>query len=176
MRLTQTQFEETKSRILLMDETQRREILKIIDATTKKPDTELGNTPGFTLHRQVQQSLSIRTKSNIPSLSNLKRLKPQLASRFEAVGKEFNLELSRLFPKVTLQELYGIYRYFVQMAVNRVEDLDKVLSSENVLDALVPLNELVDDQLPGYRSAGILQTMILRKINGGSDRCSAITQ
>lgn len=176
MRLNAQQFEETKSRILLMDEKQRLEISRILGATSPKKEVEVGNTPGFTLHKHVQQALSVRTKNNIPSLSNLKRLKPQLAARFESVGKEYHLQLSGMFPKVTLQELFGLYRYFVQMAVNRVEDLDKVLSSENVLDALIPLHELVDDQLPGYRSSGILQTMVLRKINGGHEKCSATTQ
>ncbi|MEO0248286.1 MAG: hypothetical protein ABIN58_01860 [candidate division WOR-3 bacterium] len=175
MSLSAQQFEETKSRILLMNPKQLQELSRILSATSPKLEASprTGTTPGAVLHQHIQQVLATRTRNPIPSLSSLKRLKPRLAERFEAVGKEFHLQLSSMFPKVTLQEFYGIYRYFVQMAVNRVEDLDKVLSPENVMDALIPLHELVDDQLPGYRSAGILQTMVLRKINGGYEKCMA---
>ncbi len=175
MRLNQQQFEETKTRILMMDSKQKQELARILNLDRKTEPREY-QTPGALLHRNVQQALQPRILTNIPALHVLKKVQPKLAARFESVAAAFAQDLSKTFPKATFQETYGLHQYFTRMAVNRVEDMDLVLSAENVLDALVPLYELVDDQLPGYRVAGILQTMVLRKLGGGGPQCSGKTQ
>ncbi len=129
---------------------------------------------GEAFYRLFSEQYRRHTQVEPPSLSSVRRFDPKTYHRIVAMADEVNKTLAKLFPRTSQQEHRGLVNYFLILCFNSLEERDVSPTVHNALDALLPLNELIEDQLPGYLESGILQSVVLQQIQKG-DVCLAKT-
>lgn len=164
--IDQIEFEQVKQKIMRLSPKQKKELGILLNYTHQGPLKSAPQEHAEGFYRQLQFVLHQHQQSNPPMLPSLKRTSPSLYHRILAIDKELTATLDRLFPKVTKIQFEGLRMFFIQMAAHRIEDMERTVTLQMLLDCLIPLEELIDDQLPGYRASGILQQVILNKISG----------
>jgi hypothetical protein len=117
------------------------------------------------LYRVIAEAVGRRGGMKLESLSTMARLRPAQARNLEVLAGIFEGSLHSLFGGCTIVQLEAVRTFMVRCACNRLEERKRLIDLQGVLDALIPLEELVDDCFPGYRASGVLKEEILRALH-----------
>jgi hypothetical protein len=125
---------------------------------TSRPDSEL-----FDLIKDVKQA-----KTNIPVSVSFKHLKPEERGRLQKVATYFEEALALHFPNIKMKQVrFGLKRFIISVAINKCVDDDAQPTMGRILDCLMPLEELLENQFPGYMERGILEDVIHQQLMRG---------
>ena len=122
------------------------------------------------LYAEIRRSLQ-QADIDLPPYHEMRRVKPGTIAQVQATGTQLNASITALFPSLSRPERDAMRAFLVDCARQRVHEarMAAPITFYRVLDALIPLEELLDDRFPGYRESGQLAPTLLaflgRKVN-----------
>ena len=165
---SQTLFEDVKSKLLSLNQAQRAELVKMLNALNANSQAHPRDASAG-LYDEMRRVLNLRCNTNLPNLHEFKRANPQIVNRIGAVNQALEQMMAREFTHLTRQEHDSVKALLVDITVSHL--FDKIRLSpepmamptpQRVLDALAVPEQVMDEQFPGYRRAGVLGEMLLR--------------
>lgn len=169
-------FAAIKGLALSLSDRQKQELIAVLQGTMRSPSLPSNSSPEALLYRTIADVLGSRLHYTFPrTFTSYKRVDGLSGKVMPDVAKELMRGLSYMFPQESAQTLHALRIFCVNLAVSKLLDDDKPLSTINVLNVLVPVEQLFDDRFPGYRQSGVLNQIVLTRLQKGAVSCLATT-
>lgn len=165
-------FDQIKSAVLGLPMEQRRELLAILYALntppTKQDEINPHILPGMDLYEEIRRALNSRYHAALPDLRTLRKRLAYMPSKIAEVDKAVMSMIETDLPRLTRQQHTAVKQYVVSLAIDYLTDRkggkEITPTLESVLNALAVPTQLVDEQFPGYRRAGVLRDMLVQYV------------
>ena len=166
-------FERIKSAVLGLTQTQRLELMSIL-ATLTTPKTSDYGLPGGSLYEEIRRVLNARCQTGLPDLRTLRKQLGWMPTKIAEIDKAMEEMLARDLPNLSRQQHDAIKAYLVNSAIDYLQDRsggrERPVLLNEVLDVLAVPSQLVDEQFPGYRQAGVLKEMLVKFVTRDFNR------
>lgn len=160
-------FERIKSAVLSLTQAQRIELMSVLATLTAPKTSDYGyGLRGSDLYEEIRRVLNARCRTGLPDLRTLRKQLGWMPSKLAEIDKAMEEMLGRDLPKLSRQQHDSIKAYLVNSAVDYLQDRpggrERPVLLNEVLDVLAVPSQLVDEQFPGYRQAGVLREMLVK--------------
>jgi hypothetical protein len=155
-------FDSIRQAILKLPDAQKRNLSAWLGSQVSGDRPHAAAEAGAVLYAEVCRSIGLE----FFSWGELRKLKPGVAASVHNIAVAFESSLLRLFPTASRAERDALRSFIVDSARSRLIDSDSGSPTlQRMLSALVPLEELLDDRFPGYRTSGQLSPSLLAFVN-----------
>jgi len=153
-------FEEIRAAILKLPQAERRQLAAWLQALGAAPSSHEAHDSASALYAEIARSLG-EVGFDLPRWDKFSRLKPAFAGSLRAASVQLDASMLRIFKGATAIERSALRGFLVDCARQRCKDDNRALAVRTILDALFPLEELLDNRFPELRTSGQLSPVLL---------------
>ena len=172
--MNKEEFEKLKGQLLACTPIQQSELANVLRVAMAKnqPSSYFGNGQGALLYSDLREVLKRKANVELPGIGTLRSARPWLVEEMRKVELVVEAFLDRELKGTTRQERAACRGLLVGCAADwlRAGKEDAALSPEALLTALAVPEQVVDEEFPGYRHAGVLREMWLRYVHRTEDK------